>query len=118
MEPVPVTQIPCPFCSTLVDASAFFCPTCGKNLRVKPLSTGIATQIGLYAVSVLLPPLFLFWTMKYLKSTDPKAKQIGMISLGLTIAALIIAIWLSIAFTKSLTQDINQQFNQYQDLGL
>jgi len=80
----------------------------------KPLSTGIWIQIGLYVVSVLLPPLFIGWTIKYLKSTDPKAKQIGMISLGLTIIALIAAVWISAAFTKTLTQEVNQQLNQYQ----
>jgi len=87
-------------------------------VREKPLSTGTFTQIGLYAVSILLPPLSLIWTMKYLKSKDPKAKQIGMISLGLTIAALVAVIWLSIAFAKNVTQEVNQQLNQYQDIGL
>lgn len=80
----------------------------------KPLSTNIRTQIGLYLVSVLLPPFFLGWTIKYVKSTDPKAKQIGMISLGLTIVTLVAIIWLSIAFAKNLSQGVNQQLNQYQ----
>jgi len=122
VEPVPTaqpaTQIPCPFCSTLVDRTAFFCSVCGKNVREKPLSTNTFTQIGLYAVSVLLPPFFLFWTIKYLKSKDPKAKQIGMISLGLMIFALVIAVWLSVAYMKNVSHGVNQQLNQYQDLGL
>jgi len=118
MEPVPATQIACPFCSSLVDATAFFCPTCGKNIKEKPLSTGVLIQIGLYLVSVLLPPLFIGWTIKYLKSKDPKAKQIGMISLGLIIFALVIAIWLSLIFVKNITQGVNQQLNQYQNYGL
>jgi hypothetical protein len=122
MEPVPATQptlqILCPFCSTPLDAAAFFCPVCGKNVREKPLSTGIGVQIGLYAVSILLPPLSLIWTIKYLKSKDPKAKQIGMISLGLTIATLVAVFWLSLTFVKNITQGVNQQLNQYQDIGL
>ena len=122
MEPVPATQptpqILCPFCSTPLDATAFFCSVCGKNVREKPLSTGIGVQIGLYAVSILLPPLFIGWTIKYLKSKDPMAKQIGMISLGLTTIALIAAVWLTLAFVKNITQGVNQQLNQYQDLGL
>ena len=76
------------------------------------------TQLGLYLVSVLLPPLFLGWTIKYLKSSDPKAKQIGLISLGLTTVALLAAIWFSLILFKNITQGVNQQLNQYQDLGL
>jgi len=56
--------------------------------------------------------------MKYLKSKDPKAKQIGMISLGLIIFALVIAVWLSVSYIKNVSQGVNQQLNQYQDLGL
>jgi len=115
VDPLPATQTLCPFCSSTIDSSAFFCPTCGKNVKEKPLSTGIWTQIGLYLVSVLLPPLFIGWTIKYLKSTDAKTKQIGMISLVLTIVALVTAIWFSIAFTKNITTEVNQQLNQYQN---
>jgi len=118
VETVLPAQTTCPSCSSLIGVPADFCPSCGKNLKVKPLSTGMGAQIGLYLVSVLLPPLFLGWTLKYLKSTDPKAKQIGMISLGLTIVTLIAVIWLSISLAKNLNQEVNQQFQQYQDIGL
>lgn len=118
VEPIPPTQIICPFCPSLIDAAAFFCPNCGKNVREKPFSTGIWAQIGLYFASVLLPPLFIGWTIKYLKSADQKAKQIGMISLGLTIVTLVAAIWLSIAFVKNITQGVDQQLHLYQNLGL
>lgn len=122
MEPVPATQptpqILCPFCSTPLDATAFFCPVCGKNVKEKPIATGFLIQIGLYLVSVLLPPFFLFWTIKYLKSKDPMAKQIGLISLGLTIISLVLALWLTLAFVKNITQGVNLQLNQYQNIGL
>lgn len=118
MEPLVPTQIPCRFCSTLIDSTAIFCPTCGKNVKDKPLSTGIGTQLGLYLVSVLLPPLFIGWTIKYLKSMDPKAKQMGILSLVLTIIALIVGVWIAVTLTKTLTQSVNQQLNQYQNIGL
>ena len=121
MEPVPVQptpQILCPFCSTPLDAAAFFCPTCGKNVKEKPLSTGILTQIGLYLVSVLLPPLFIGWTLKYLKSKDPTAKQVGMISLGLTIISIAAAVFLTISLFNTLSKGVNLQLNQYQNYGL
>jgi len=122
MEPVPATQptpqILCPFCSTPLDATAFFCPVCGKNVKEKPIATGFLIQIGLYLVSVLLPPFFLFWTIKYLKSKDPMAKQIGLISLGLTTISLIAAIFLTISLFNTISKGVNLQLNQYQDIGL
>ena len=87
-------------------------------MKEKPLSTGIWTQLGVYAISIILPPLFIGWTIKYLKSSDPAAKRIGIISLVLTIVAIGVAIWLSLAISKSITQQVNQQLNQYQNLGL
>jgi hypothetical protein len=101
-----------------VGITDFFCPVCGKNIKEKPIATGTLVQIGLYLVSVLLPPLFIGWTIRYLKSKDPTAKQIGMISLGLTIVSLTVAIWLTIAFVKNITKGVNQQLNQYQNSGL
>lgn len=118
MDTLQPAQIVCPFCSSLIDSTAFFCPICGKNVKQKPFSTGILAQVGLYLVSVLLPPLFIGWTIKYLKSTDAKTKQIGIISLVLTIVSLVAAVWFSISFTKTLTQQVNQQLNQYQNIGL
>jgi len=118
MDTIAPIQIPCPVCSSLVDTTAFFCPICGKNLKEKPLSTGIGTQIGLYAVSVLLPPLFIGRTIKYLKSAEPKAKQIGVISLILTIVVLLTTILLSISVAKNMSREVNLQMKQYQDLGL
>lgn len=108
----------CPFCSSPISPTDYFCPTCGKNVREKPISTSLITQIGLYAVSALLPPLFLGWTIKYLKSSNPKAKQIGFISLGVMIISIILALWFSFAFMKNLSQEASSQLNQYQDLGL
>jgi len=121
VEPVapvqPDTQIICPHCTTLIEGMSFFCPICGKKVRDKPLSTGFFSQMGLYLASVLLPPLFLGWTIRYLKSSDTKERQIGLISLGLTIAALISGIWFSLVFFKNLTKEVNIQIRQYQDMG-
>jgi hypothetical protein len=113
-----VSPLLCPFCSSSISPTDYFCPTCGKNVREKPISTSLITQIGLYAVSAFLPPLFLGWTIKYLKSSDPKAKQIGFISLGVMIVSILTALFLSFTFVKNLSQEATKQLNQYQDLGL
>lgn len=117
MNQLPALQTTCPFCSSPIDITDIFCPTCGKNLKEQPLSTGIWTQGLLYAVSFLLPPLFILWTIKYLKTKDPKTKKIGYISLGLMIISILLGIWLSIGLSGILTKEVNMQFNQYQTIG-
>jgi membrane protease YdiL (CAAX protease family) len=118
METIPSIPTLCPFCSSPVQITDFFCPTCGKNIREKPPSTTIGTQIKLYLVSILLPPLFIGWTIKYLKAKESKARQMGIISLGLIIIVLVIGFLFSLSLMKTLSQQVNQQINQYQDVGL
>jgi L-lactate permease len=117
VEPIPPIHIQCPFCSAPIEPTAFFCPVCGKSLKEKPLPKDLSTQVGLYLASIFLVPFFLGRTIKYMKSTDEKARHIGLISLGLTIVELIVVIWLSVAITKNITREVNQQINQYQNLS-
>lgn len=112
------TQLLCPFCSTSLEPTDFFCPQCGKTVHDKPLSTNLGTQIALYAVSIFLPPLFIMWTIKYLKSNNPIAKRIGQISLGLTIISIIVGIFISFTFMNGLMRQVNEQINLYQGIGL
>lgn len=122
MDEVPTVStqnlIACPFCLAPIDPTAYFCPKCGKKVREKPISTGISAQVVVYLVSIFLTPFSLALTWRYLKNPDPLAKRIGIISLILSLSALLIGIWTSIVFTQSLNQQINSQLNQYQNLGL
>jgi len=47
----------CPTCHQPVSPEDYFCPNCGKDLKAKPLSVSITTQIGIYLLSIFLPPL-------------------------------------------------------------
>ena len=114
---VPASSV-CQYCKTQVEATAFYCPTCGKKIREKPLNTTFWYQVGLYAASILLPPLNLIWAVKYYKSPDPKAKKIGTVSLIITVFALIISLWIASALFKNISQQITGQMGQYQYLGL
>lgn len=101
----------CPMCHQAVLPEFYFCPNCGKNLREKPLSTSLSSQISIYLLSIVTPPLcFLtigYWHgMKYLKSKDPKAKEIGIISIVLMTLSTIGAIWLMYFFTVQITQTL------------
>lgn len=88
MEPV------CTQCHTTVRPTDFFCYNCGKNLKEKPFSISLTTQLLYYAGSVLLPPFGIIWGLRYLKQTDTVAKRVGLICIVLTIVSLVVmTIW-------------------------
>ena len=101
----------CSFCGNQIPTDAFFCPRCGKQVKEAPLSTSVFTQTWIYLVSVLLPPLGLWPGVKYFKHSDPRAKQIGIVAIVLTVASLVITTWLTISFLNSYLNDINKALN-------
>ena len=111
-------MIPCPFCHTQIDPVAYFCPNCGKKVPEKPISTGLWPQVLLYLLSFFLPPLNLILTIRYLKSPDPKAKQVGLISLGLMTVGIVLAVWIAAGVLKSVNEQVNTQLKQYQNLNI
>jgi hypothetical protein len=78
----------------------YFCPNCGANLRVPPLSTSVLTQILIYLFSAVLPWIAYLaitkWPgVKYIRSGDPQARAIGWISLIVLVVSSVIALWLT-----------------------
>ena len=108
-------QTTCKFCGFPVSANFYYCPGCGKKLIEPPITT--LREISVYLISIFLPPLGLWPGIKYLTQKNDKAKRVGMIAIALTIISIIITIWLSVAAVNNLTQTINSQMNQYQNLG-
>jgi hypothetical protein len=106
----------CPFCSAQIGTQAFFCPVCGKKIKDKPLAVDLKTKVLLYGVSILLPPLGLGWTIRYVRSADSEAKKMGIISLVLTVVSLLAAVGVTMVYVQSLTKQINEMVNQYQNL--
>ena len=104
--PVGSTPDVCPTCHQPTLPSYYFCPNCGTKLNLAPLSTTVGTQIWIYAFSIILPMLcFLFVTkwpgVKYFKSNDPKAKQIGQVAWALLIISTIVTVWLAVVWTQN-----------------
>lgn len=93
--------IVCPSCQAVTSATANFCSQCGKKLKNAPLSTSVAKQIVIYLVSFFLAPFGLGYAFIYLKQPDAKARTIGIISLVLTVSAIVAVISLATAFMKS-----------------
>lgn len=105
----------CPACHSPVADSYYFCPNCGKQLNEPPIS--LSKQLGVYALSILLPPLGLWPGIKYIIHGDEKTKKVGLIAVILTIFATIVTVWLFLGLMSGLTSGVGSQFNQYQNMG-
>jgi len=113
MEP----QLTCPYCKNNISTSDYFCPTCGKKLKDKPVSTTFARQLVIYLTSFFLPPFGLWPAIRYLRQQDQKAKKIGLAALFLTIISIVITVWMTTSFISSFNKELNNQLNLYQGVG-
>lgn len=73
-------------------------------------------QLGIYLLSILLPPLGLFPGISYAKRKNPIARRIGIVAIALTILATIITLWMFFGFMQTVITTLNQQIN-LQDIG-
>ena len=108
MNPMDIPQTPsiCPQCHQPIPPEWYFCANCGKNLKEKPPSTTVLTQLGLYILSVFLPPLGLWPGMKYLKSSYKPARRVGIVIAVLTAISFVVSLvvfeqWLSNAVKQA-----------------
>ena len=90
---------------------AYFCPNCGKKLseHEPELSTSIGAQILLYGFSIVLPIICYLaitkWEgIKYARSDDPKAQQMGWIAIALLVISSIVVIWWTTEWINSFIQ--------------
>lgn len=107
------STIICPFCKNIVPADSYFCPQCGKEIKRKPSSTSIGKQILVYFISFFLPPFGLGYAWKYIRHGDKKSKIIGIIAIVLTIASIIISLWMM----EQILKPIQDQMNELNNLG-
>jgi len=107
MEP----QQKCPHCEQVISQLDYFCPSCGKKLKGKPLSVSVGRQIFVYLLSVLLPPLGLWPAVRYLKQNSEKSRMIGFIAIALTIISIVVTVWFSIGYMNVFNQQLKQQLN-------
>jgi hypothetical protein len=107
----------CPQCHSTISETYYFCPNCGKNLKPVPLSTTILKQIGIYTLSIFLPPLGLWPGVKYLKENNKTAKIIGAVAIILTIISTVVSAWWFIGWFGNIDKAAIQQLNTYQNIG-
>ncbi len=106
----------CPVCHQPILPQYYFCPNCGAKLNSAPLKVDAGTQAWIYIFSIILPMIgFIFVTrwqgMKYFRSADPKAKQIGRVALTLIIISTIVVIWLAYVWTQHTIQSTLDSIN-------
>lgn len=76
-----------------------------------PVSQGL-----LYAGSLLLPPLGIWWALPYLKQPDSRSRTVGWIAVILTVLSLLLAVWYTMKIVNGVTSTVNQQMQLYQGL--
>lgn len=110
----------CPQCHFAVKPEYYYCPNCGKNLRAAALPTDTLSQFLLYGFSIVLPFIAYLaitkWQgIKYIRSEDPKAKQMGYIALIILIVSSIFVIWWTTVqiegYIQSSVTDFNTNFS-------
>lgn len=75
----------------------------------KPPSTSLKSQILVYLLAVLLPPLGIWPAIKYWRQDDEKSKKIALTLVILTIIAVAITVWLTSGLVKLFNQKMGEQ---------
>jgi len=97
----------CPVCHQTISEKDYFCSNCGHNLKEKSVAISAVTQIGFYALAILLPPLGLWPGIKYAMKNNPYAKRVGIITIGLTLISSAVTIWATFALFDSYLNQLN-----------
>ena len=116
VQPTPQTEPAptCPACKAPLQPGVYFCPNCGHKIKDPPPSTNLSHQIGIYLLSIFLPPFGLVPGVRYILQKDQKTRIIGLVAIVLTFLSLGITIWLSVGVFNTLNQQLNSQMNGLQ----
>jgi hypothetical protein len=79
----------CPVCRKELGSTDIFCPQCGTKLPEKDLPFTLWQQVKIYAVTVFLAPLGLFWFFKHFKSQNSQKKKVAYNVLWITIVVTV-----------------------------
>ena len=90
----------CQYCKSEIAEGAAFCPSCGKGLTLKKVSTGLLVAGWIFSVLGGIIGLAISSSIAYGKKYDTESKQKGKI---MNVAAIICCVvWLIVRF--SITQ--------------
>lgn len=101
---------PCPNCQLPLLSDFYFCPNCGKQVRIKPITISVGRQIVLYLVSIFLPPAALPFAIRYIRQQNKKTRIVGVVILCLVIGSIAFSLYAYAIF-------IQQFYSMYTQLG-
>jgi hypothetical protein len=106
MDPL---TLKCPRCLTENPFENNYCLKCGFQMKAIPPSSSITKQISIYLISFFLPPFGLIPAIKYLRQSDPKLKQIGIVAIIITLISIFISVYTGIILYNELSRQVNQE---------
>lgn len=83
----------CSECHQPILPAYYFCPNCGHSLKENPVPVSIPMQIGIYALSIFLPPLGFWPGIKYAIKKYPPVRRVGIIAIVLSILSTALTVW-------------------------
>jgi len=98
----------CSVCHQEILETYYFCPNCGNNLKEAIAPVSVITQISLYILAILLPPLGLWPGIKYLMKKNRQAKTIGTVVIVLTIISIIVVTWAIFGLFNDYINQLNE----------
>ncbi len=104
----------CQVCHQPLQPAFYFCPNCGKKIKETPPSMTLLTQLGIYALSLLAPPLGLWPAIKYLKQPDAKSKKVGVIAIVMTLFSLVVTFYFANQLAIKVNEEVMRQVQQIQ----
>ncbi len=106
MDNIPIV---CPTCHQTIDPGWYFCPNCGRDLKPEAVRISVWSEVGVYALSILLPPLGLWPGIKYLMKESRDAKRVGIVAIVLTLVSSAVTVWL-------IMNSLNNYLSQFKGL--
>lgn len=101
----------CPVCHQVVLPEQYFCANCGSALKEKQEPISFPVQLGVYALSLFLPPLGLWPGIKYVAKKNSYAKRVGWIAIGLTIVSSVASIWVMFSLYEMYLSQLSAVLN-------
>lgn len=99
----------CPNCHQPVSLVSHYCPSCGKKISFRLLSTSASGEVFLYLKTILFPPLGFVWGIHYLRQSDSKSIKMGFIAILITFIESIIIILYIIHITDLASHQLISQ---------
>ncbi|MBI2414657.1 hypothetical protein HYV31_02340 [candidate division WWE3 bacterium] len=98
-----LNNVKCQFCHKEITQNSLYCAFCGQKQENTNIPLSTAEKIKIYTITVLLAPIGLYWFFKYYKSTSNDKRNTAYWVLGITIAVIVLTLYISADFYRGLS---------------